>query len=66
MDAISGETSEMWRLEDVATGRIFGRAGNLASSHVENGASSGGGEQLGVEGAGMDTSASERGGKLER
>ena len=53
-------------MEDVATGRSFGRAGNLASSHVENGASSGGGEQLGVEGAGMDTSASERGGELER
>lgn len=65
-DAISGRTSACWRLEDVATGRCFGRAGNLASSHVETGASSGGGEQEGFEGAGMDTSAPERGGKLKR
>ena len=60
------QTAVLWRSEDGATGRSFGRGGNLVSSHVANGVSSGGGEREDFEGAGMDTSAPERGGKFER
>ena len=51
-DAISGGTSVFLRLEDVATGRSCGRAGNVASSHSPN-----------VSG---DVSALKRCGKSER